>query len=214
MKRIKERTYAKKLAVFIIGFTLGWVFYLFIVAMFNPAEEISDPLGILAAVLSLITMILYFIIGDYNYLKRLELTTNSLLSNISIYKEREKKLLSKAEEIILKFFAHESDIQKSVANVRSRSQMDLNDNLEFTSIKDLKVTVESYPDLKSDKHISKILEQIEQSQDMILHSKLQYNEYVTYYNTGIISFPAILFSGLWKLKPLHFYEDNSDLDLD
>lgn len=60
-------------------------------------------MNITSLVLSFITMLIHMVIGEYNYLKRLELTTTSLHSNISVFKERENKLLSKAEEIISKF---------------------------------------------------------------------------------------------------------------
>jgi LemA protein len=214
MKVIKERTYTKKLLSFIIGLVIGWFFYLFVVAMFISSEEIPNKYVILALVLSLLTMVIYSIASEYNYLKRLEFTTNSLLSNITAFKKREKKLISKAEEVIIKFLKHESDVQKSVAASRGGTEkvVDELENLSLTNLKGLKVTVENYPELKSDKHISTILNQIEESQNMILQSKLLYNQYVTYYNSAIYSFPANIFSGIWKLKPLAFYEDQIDED--
>lgn len=153
-------------------------------------------------------MIIYEVVAEYNYLKKLELTTASLYSNISIYKGREKKLLSKAEEIISGFLQHESDIQKSVVASRGENSVKLINNKENISLTNLKVTVENYPNLKSDKHICKILNQLEDSQDTILNSKLLYNEYVTYYNSAIANFPAVSLSSLWKLKPLEFYVDD------
>lgn len=207
MKKIKEKTYIKRLVSFIIGFIIAWFFYGLFLAP-GGEEEMTDAQMTIAAVLSLLTMIIYELIVEFNYLKRLELTTDSLLSNISVYKERERKLLSKAEEIITRFLLHESDIQKSVASLRSGNKAEPINNTEAKSLSELKVTVENYPDLKSDKHISKILNQLEESENTILNSKLLYNEYVTYYNSGIVSFPATLLSGLWKLKPLQFYIDN------
>lgn len=213
MKVIKERTYTKKLLSFIIGLVIGWFFYLFVVAMFISSEEIPDKYVILALVLSLLTIVIYSITSEFNYLKRLKFTTSSLLSNITVYKKREKKLVSKAEEVIVKFLKHESDVQKSVAASRGGTEK-VADELKNLSLTNLKVTVENYPDLKSDKHISTILNQIEESQNTILQSKLLYNQYVTYYNSTINSFPANIFSGIWKLKPLAFYEDQIDDDDD
>ncbi|WP_028777276.1 LemA family protein [Shimazuella kribbensis] len=212
MKVIKERTYTKKLLSFIIGVVIGLFFYLFIVAMFISSEEIPDKYAILALVLSLLTMVIYSLTSEFNYLKQLEFTMSSLLSNITVYKKREKELASKAEEVIVKFLKHESDIQKSIAASRSGTEK-VADELENLSLTNLKVTVENYPNLKSDKHISTILNQIEESQNTILESKLLYNQYVTYYNSTIYSFPANIFSGIWKLKPSAFYEDQIDNDI-
>jgi LemA protein len=211
MKKIRERTYAKRLLTFIAGLIVGWILYIFVFAIINGDDPISDTQGMLAGLFSLITMIAYQLIAEYNYLKRLELTTASLHSNISVFKDRESKLLSKAENFVLKFLNHESDIQKSVASLRGGSSTNFVNEETLSSLNGLKVTVENYPELKGDKHISKILDQLEESQNTILNSKLLFNEYVTYYNSAIVSFPAVLLSGLWKLKPLQFYVDN-DID--
>ncbi|EJE7234415.1 LemA family protein [Clostridium botulinum] len=207
MKKIKERTYITRLVSFIIGILIGWFFYIFVFAS-GSGEDITDKQNRIAGILSLVTMIIYEVVAEYNYLKKLELTTASLYSNISIYKGREKKLLSKAEEIISGFLQHESDIQKSVVASRGENSVKLINNKENISLTNLKVTVENYPNLKSDKHICKILNQLEDSQDTILNSKLLYNEYVTYYNSAIANFPAVSLSSLWKLKPLEFYVDD------
>lgn len=211
MRVIKERTYTKKLLSFFVGLLIGWFLYLIVMAMVISGDTIPDKLGILAFFLSLVTMIIYSILSEFNYLKRLEQTTKALLSNITVFKKREKKLLSKAEEVIYNFFQHESDVHKSVSASRGGTK-NLGTELENVSLSKLKVTFENYPELKSDKHISKILNQIEESQNVITDSKLVYNQYVTYYNFAISSFPAIIFSGLWKLKPLAFFEDYNDDD--
>ncbi|WP_053954997.1 LemA family protein [Inediibacterium massiliense] len=206
-KKIKERTYTKKLWSFIGGLILGWFFYFFILGMVTEGDEIPDIYVMISLILSLITMIIYTVGSEFNYLKKLELTTTALYSNISIYKKRESQLIAKAEEIISKFLSHESDIQKSVAFSREGDRKTSGNIEGIGALTDLKVTVEKYPDLKSDKHISHILVQLEESQNTILNSKLSYNEYVTYYNTAMVSFPAIMFSGIWKIKPLQFYVD-------
>ncbi|MBR0596916.1 LemA family protein [Sinanaerobacter chloroacetimidivorans] len=210
LKRIKERTYARKLLSFIVGLIIGWVFYLFIFAVFTEGDqEIPDKFVYLSMILSFFTMVIYSIFSDFNYLKRLQLTTSALYNNMSFYKKREKELLTKSEGIISKFLNHESDIQKTVAMSRAGNP-EFNYNTELGSLSDLKVTIEKYPDLKADKHITNALAQIEESQNIILNSKLMYNDYVTYYNSAIISFPAVLFSGFWDLTPMEFYADLDD----
>lgn len=210
MKAIKERTYAKKLFSFIVGTILGWFFYLIVAAMFTPdGHDIPDLYGIIAFGASVLTMVIYMVFSEFNYLKRLELQSKSLISNISVFKKREQKLLQKTEAIVFKFLEHESDVQKSVAASRGGNSKKTETKLKNSSLSNLKVTLENYPELKSDKHISKILDQIEESQNGILNSKLVYNQCVTYYNSTIVSFPAVIFSGLWNLKPLSFYEDQN-----
>ncbi|EPY6472994.1 LemA family protein [Clostridium sporogenes] len=210
MKRIKERTYITRLLSFIVGIFIGWFFYCCVWPI-GDAEELTDRQMIITFILSFLTMIIYQIIAEYNYLKRLQLTTASLYNNISIYEGREKKLLSKAEEIISNFLHHESDIQKSVSSSRQQREVKLINNKDDICLTNLKVTVENYPNLKSDKHTAKILNQLEESQNTILNSKLIYNEYVTYYNSDIVNFPSSLLAGVCKFKPLQLY-GNDELD--
>lgn len=207
IRRIKERTYGYKLITFVIGLGLGWFVYLLIFSIFTPEdEELTDKICYISLILSFTTMIIYTIISDYNYIKRLEITTNSLFSNISIYKKREKGLLIKSQEVISQFLNHESDIQKTVASTRDESIEKLC-NSKLKSLSDFKLTIEKYPDLKADSHIHNLFVQIEESENMVLNSKLKYNQYVTYYNSAMVSFPAIMFLNMWKLKPLELYVD-------
>ncbi|SHF02407.1 LemA protein [Seinonella peptonophila] len=209
---IKERTYIKKFFVFAIGIIIGWIFYIFVAALFTSGDDIPDIYGILALVLSVLTMVVYSIISEFNYLKQLKFATSSLLSNISAFHKREQKLISKAEEVIATFLKHESNVHQSIATSRNDTKKVVTD-LENISLSDLMLTVENYPRLKSDKHISKILEQIEESQNAILESKLMYNQYIAYYNGAIYSFPANIFSSMWNLKPLPLYEEQSNDDI-
>lgn len=220
---IRERTYVKKLIIFIFGFAIGYFMFLMILQIIAPStfidkktDELTDFADLVSITLSLLTMILYSILAEYNYLKKLELTCESLLSNISIYKKREKDLLKKAWNIISKFLGHEGDVQKTVSQLRSNNiSGNKIDSNKLNNIKELKLVVENYPELKSDAHITKILVQVEESQNIIMNGKLQHNEYVTFYNGAMLSFPALLFIGLWKLKKLNLYVDDiSDDDLD
>lgn len=207
IRKIKERTYGFKLISFMIGLALGWLFYLFVFAIFTPEdEEIADKFCYISLILSFVTMVIYTIISDYNYLKRIEITTSSLYSNISVYKKRQNDLLLKSQDVISQFLNHESDIQKTVAQSRNDS-IEKICNSKIKTLTDLKLTIEKYPDLKADKHIGNLFAQIEESENTVLNSKLTYNEYVTYYNWGMVSFPSILFSNIWKLKPLELYVD-------
>lgn len=210
MHHIKERSYLKKFGTFAVGILIGWLFFIFIFSFVTPGEweVLPDFYSTLSVILSFVSMSIYLVVSEYHYLKNLEVTTTSLRSNISIYKEREYKLLSKAEEFIRKYLVHEGEIHKSVASSRGKQGVLPEIMEELLSLNDLKVTIESYPSLKADKHISTILNQLEESQNMILRSKLLYNEYITYYNSAIIGFPAILFSKKWQLKPLEFYVDH------
>lgn len=207
IRKIKERTYGFKLLSFALGLVLGWFIFLLIFSIFTPEEEeLSDKCCYISLILSFLSMIIYTIISDYNYLKRLEITTNSLYSNISIYKKREKQLLIKSQEVISQFLVHESDIQKTVATSRNDSIEKLCHS-KIKTLNDLKLTIEKYPDLKADSHIHNLLIQIEESENTVLNSKLKYNEYVTYYNSAMVSFPAVMFATKWKLKPLELYVD-------
>ncbi len=208
IKKIRERTYLKRFITFAAGCLVGYIFYICIFCIVTPEEvELSQKYDNLSMIFSLVTMIFYMIISEFNYIKKLEITVKALYSNISIYKKHENELISKAEKIVSKFLYHESDIQKSIASSRSESIEATNHQENLSTLTGLKITLENYPELKGDKHISSLLSQLEEAQNKISYSKLTYNTYVSYHNTAIINFPAVIFSGLWKLSPLDFYID-------
>ena len=205
MKKIRERTYNSKMFLFIFESILGFFVFLFIFAIINDDKEISEAQGIISFILAFISVIVYEILIEYYYLKKLELTISLIYSNINIYKERESKLLLKVKKLYSEFSHHESDIQKAVTSYRSQNNLNEIYNKDQIPLSDLEDIVETFPNLNLDSHISNILNQIEELQNAILDSKLLYNEYVTYYNSAIISFPSVLFIRLWKLKALQFY---------
>lgn len=208
MKKIRERTYNSKMFSFIFGLIIGFFMFLCIFSIINGDKEISDVQAIISFILALISIIVYEVLREYYYLKRLELTISSIYSNINIYKERESKLLLKIKNSHSKFSHHEGYTQNTVASYGSENNLNETYNKDQIPISDLEDIVEILPDLNSNPHISNIVNKIEELQNAILDSKLLYNEYVTYYNSAIISFPSMLFVGLWKLKTLQFYGDN------
>ncbi|SEP79669.1 LemA family protein [Flavobacterium urocaniciphilum] len=70
-----------------------------------------------------------------------------------------------------------------------------------SSLSRLLVTVEQYPDLKSNQNFLKLQDELASTENQILTARTRFNESVQKYNNYILVFPNSLFLGNYKEKP-------------
>lgn len=84
----------------------------------------------------------------------------------------------------------------------------------------LLVTVERYPDIKSNQNFLQLQSQLEGTENRINVARNRYNEAVTDYNTYIRTFPNSVFAGWFGFEPMVRFEadagseDAPDVDFD
>lgn len=185
-----------KIVVFV---GMAWFIWLIIFAIFTTTgdEAIGDFYGKLAFILGILTGIVMTIIIKYNSVNRLKQKVKESYSNISVYKEKSKKLLEKANKVSDKYMKHEKDVQVEVTNLR-----------KIKSANEFQATIENYPELKANESIMKLLYQIEDTENSIANTKVIYNNHVSEYNTAIHNFPVSLIRGLFKIKDMEFYSED------
>lgn len=64
--------------------------------------------------------------------------------------------------------------------------------------KDFKAVIEAYPELQSNVHTQKLLNQIETTENAKLNAKMAYTEAVAKYNAKIHSFPVVILRRICK----------------
>ena len=171
------------------AFIVVWLIFVIIFAAFTADANgnIPDLYQKAAMGLSIVIAVLFVIITNFNKVKRLKVLADASYSNISI---------------------HESDVQTSVAQYRSATASDQVKPLrKVTTSTDFKTTIENYPDLKADKSIQQLMEQIINSENLISSAKINYNDMVTQYNLLIQSFPINLMKNIWKIGEFHYYSE-------
>ena len=74
-----------------------------------------------------------------------------------------------------------------------------------SSLSRLLVTVEAYPDLKSNQNFLKLQDELASTENQILTSRTRFNEAVKPYNSHIKTFPNTLFAGLFGFKEKAYF---------
>ena len=74
-----------------------------------------------------------------------------------------------------------------------------------SSLSRLLVTVEAYPDLKSNQNFLKLQDELASTENQILTSRTRFNEAVKPYNSHIKTFPNSLFAGVFGFKEKAYF---------
>ena len=78
----------------------------------------------------------------------------------------------------------------------------------------LLVTVENYPDLKSNQNFLKLQDEIASTENTIQTARTRYNETVKDYNSYVLRFPNSMFLGQYKEKPYFNAVEGADKPVD
>jgi LemA protein len=74
------------------------------------------------------------------------------------------------------------------------------------ALKGLMVTVEAYPQLKSDQAFLRLQDELTGTENRIAVSRTDYNTAVQSYNTYIRNFPAVITAKVTGAKPREYFE--------
>ena len=78
----------------------------------------------------------------------------------------------------------------------------------------LLVTVEKYPDLKSNQNFLKLQDELASTENTIQTARVRYNETVESYNNYVLKFPNSMFLGQYKEKPYFNAVEGADKPVD
>ena len=174
-------------------------------------------LGIIAVVV----FILYrMFAGTYNDMVQKEEEVAAQWSNVETQYQRRTDLIPNLVNTVKGFAEQEKDVLTSVVEARSKAtsinidpaNLDADAIQKFqqaqgqlgSALSRLLVTVERYPELKSNQNFLELQAQLEGTENRIAVARKRYNESVQSYNTYIRSFPNNLLAGMYgfERKPL------------
>ncbi|MBN4074000.1 LemA family protein [bacterium AH-315-E10] len=164
--------------------------------------------GIIAVVL--IVLLAFFVIGIYNKLVKLRNRFKNAFAQIDVQLKRRYDLIPNLVETAKGYLKHESETLEAVIKARNQAasagEKAAQDPSNANAMNDLMgaetqltgalgrlmVTVEAYPDLKGDAHMTQVMEELTSTENKISFSRQAYNDSVTVYNTARETFPAVL----------------------
>ena len=206
---MKKRSILVVLLKFFGIMLVGWFIFLMIFAILGTEgdEEISDFQSRMSLLLGfLLSLIIVFGI-KFNGVRRRFETLKATRSNIGISEETNNGLLDKANRVVEKYMAHESDVQLGVSQIRSAAMEVPKKSKKVKSADQFRTMIENYPDLKANEAVNRLLVQIEQCENTLESAKRQYNDSVLEYNTLINNFPTVLLKKICRWKEMEYYSE-------
>tara|TARA_Y100001972_G_scaffold126584_1_gene180748 strand:- start:921 stop:1511 length:591 start_codon:yes stop_codon:yes gene_type:complete len=165
-------------------------------------------------------LIYNFFSGKYNNMVAMEENVNTQWSNVETQYQRRYDLIPNLVNTVKGFAEQEREVLTGVTEARAKAssiQIDpanLNENTlqQFqqaqgqlnSALSRLLVTVERYPDLKSNQNFLELQAQLEGTENRIAVSRQRFNTAAQEYNTYIRSFPNNTLAGMYgfERKPL------------
>jgi LemA protein len=153
-----------------------------------------------------------WVISTYNTLTALRLRVQNAWHQINVQSKRRYDLIPNLVETVKGYMQFEQDTLQKVIEARSKAvvatgvkqaaeaQSALNESLGKVF-----ALMESYPDLKSNKNVLDLQEELATTENQIAFARQYYNDLVTQYNTKQKVFPGNLIAGFFKFQPSELF---------
>lgn len=187
---------AFKLLMLFVSMIISSIIILLIMCAFIPADAEGnlpsqyDKWVFIGGIA--LALVVNFII-EYNSTTKLKYNVSKTEAEVKAALERRDSLLSKASRVADKYAGEEKELYSEFADARkSKMPVRVRTSGEFRAV------VESYPELKANEHVHKLLSQIESSENILYNAKSAYAQSAAEFNTKIHTFPNAIFRKLFK----------------
>lgn len=153
--------------------------------------EMPKYFQFIETIIAILFALLVVIIYDYNEICRAKSTLQKAKQDVKSAIEVRKQLIEKAEKVVDKYVDKETELFSKFAEARRDG---------VSAATNLKAISETYPDLKSNVGVQKLLSQLEDVEKLILQAKNNCSYFVAEYNTIIHTFPVVLLRPFFKWK--------------
>jgi LemA protein len=170
---------------------------------------------VIVAIIALVAM------GSYNgFVKSRNLIQESW-RQVDVELNRRYELIPNLVETVRAYAAHERNTLEDVTRLRNQAQQvsqregalpsqeraDVEEALTG-AVRNLIVSVEAYPDLKSNQNFLELQRQLADTEDRIAAGRRYYNANVRVYNTKLESVPSNIIANMFKFQRATYFEVN------
>jgi len=174
--------------------------------------------------LAVLVLVVLMLIGVYNGLVVLRNRFKNAFAQIDVQLKRRYDLIPNLVETAKGYMKHERETLEAVVKARnaamgaaSAARNDPGDpdamkgllSAEGSlrgSVARMMVVVERYPELKADKNMAVLMEELTSTENKVSFARQAYNDAVTAYNTKRESFPTVAVAGAMGFKPAQLFE--------
>jgi LemA protein len=184
-------------------------------------------LGIVAVLVILAVVVFGWGVGVNNRIVRLDQDVSEKWAQVQNVYQRRADLIPNLVETVKGFAAQEREVLTEVTNARARassiqlSPEALSDPAKLREFQDaqnqlggalsrLLVTVERYPELKSNQNFLALQNELAGTENRIAVERRRFNESVREYNTAVRLFPGSLVAAFRGFHPKAFFEATPD----
>ncbi len=151
--------------------------------------------------------------GTYNSFVTLDEGVKAAWAQVENQLQRRYDLIPNLVETVKGFAAQEKEVFIGVTEARAKvggaknipDKIEANNQLT-SALGRLLVTVERYPDIKSNQNFIRLQDELAGTENRIAVERRRYNETVRAYNVRIRTFPANLMAGLFGFTKAEFFE--------
>lgn len=187
----------------------------------SPSFSIALRRGLAAALLSCLGLVLAGC--GYNSVPTLEEAAKAKWADVQNQYQRRADLIPNLVETVKGFAAQEREVLTAVVEARAKASQvkvdasTITDPAKFKEFQDaqnqlsgalgrLLVTVERYPDLKSNQNFLSLQSQLEGTENRVAVARRDYIQAVQAFNTEIRTFPGVIWAKLfWGAKPMETF---------
>ncbi len=178
----------------------------------------------LGVILVILLIPIFWGVGAYNKLVTLRNRFKNAFAQIDVQLKRRYDLIPNLVETAKAYMKHESETLEAVVAARNQAQSaekaaaaDPGNAAAMKSLLGaeagltgamgrLFAVVESYPDLKADKNMRQLSEELTSTENKIAFARQHYNDSVMTYNTRREVFPSVIVANMFNFGPATLFE--------
>lgn len=161
-------------------------------------------------ILGIVVVVLIII---YNTMLKKRNKVKTAFSSMDVMLKKRYDIMPNLVSMVQKYMTHENDLLTKLTELRAKAQstnsidesIEINNQID-NAMKKLNVSVEGYPELKSNQnflHMQAVLNDVE---EQISAARRTYNAHVESYNTFIGMIPINIFALLFRFKQYKLFE--------
>lgn len=163
----------------------------------------------------LVVLIIFLVI--YNRLVSARNIVDEAFSGIDVQLKKRYELIPNLIEAVKGYNSHEAEVLQKIVEMRSASgnspsQAATADESITRALKQFRIQIENYPDLKANTQFLKLMDNLKVVEEELAMSRRYYNGATRDLNTKVESFPGNMIASMTGFKKAEFYELENDLE--
>jgi LemA protein len=175
-------------------------------------------------VLAVIVVLIAYVILIYNRLVQMRNRFKNAFAQIDVQLTRRYELIPNLVESAKAYLTHERETLEKVIEARNQAAAAVKqaanqpgdaqamgkligaESLLGSALAQFRMVVENYPDLKADKTIAGLMEELVSTENRVSFARQAYNDDVMVYNTQRESFPDVMLAGSFGFAAATLFE--------